>query len=79
MRGPTLKEVQEVLGHKDFKMTLRYAHLSPSHLRAAVDRLDGLTPAAGPARAHEMAQSARMEPVAPAFVSQDRDSIGTPP
>jgi integrase len=43
MRGASLKEVQEVLGHKDFKMTLRYAHLSPAHLRAAVDRLDGLT------------------------------------
>ncbi len=24
-------------------VTLRYAHLSPAHLRAAVDRLDGLT------------------------------------
>jgi hypothetical protein len=35
-----------VLGHRDFKMTLRYSHLSPAHLRAAVDRLDGLTPAA---------------------------------
>jgi hypothetical protein len=48
MRGASLKEVQEVLRHKDFKMTLRYAHLSPAHLRAAVDRLDGLTiPAKG--------------------------------
>jgi hypothetical protein len=37
-----MKDVQEVLGHKDFKMTLRYAHLSPAHLRGAVERLEGL-------------------------------------
>jgi integrase len=43
MRGAALKEVQEILGHRTFAMTLRYAHLSPSHLRSAVDRLDGLT------------------------------------
>jgi integrase len=44
MRGASLKDVQEVLGHADFKMTLRYAHLSPAHLRSAVERLEGLTP-----------------------------------
>lgn len=44
MKGASLKDVQEVLGHADYKMTQRYAHLSPAHLRAAVDRLDGLTP-----------------------------------
>jgi integrase len=42
IRGASLKDVQEVLGHKDFKMTLRYAHLSPAHLRGAVERLEGL-------------------------------------
>jgi integrase len=47
MRGATLKEVQEILGHRTFAMTLPYAHLSPAHLRGAVDRLDGLTPAVG--------------------------------
>ncbi len=44
MRGRPLKEIQEVLGHQSFAMTLRYAHLSPMHLRTAVESLDGLTP-----------------------------------
>jgi integrase len=43
MRGRSLKEIQEVLGHKSFSMTLRYAHLSHMHLRTAVEALEGLT------------------------------------
>jgi len=46
LRGAQLKDVQEILGHADIKMTMRYSHLSPAHLRATVDRLDGLTESA---------------------------------
>lgn len=59
MRGATLKEVQEVLGHADFKMTMRYAHLSPGHLRGAVARLEGLT--TPPKSAHEVHMDGRIE------------------
>jgi integrase len=40
MNGINLKTVQHLLGHKDIRMTLRYAHLSKEHLQAAVGTLD---------------------------------------
>src|SRR5439155_25713377 len=43
-RGRTLKEVQEALGHQTITMTMRYSHLAPDHLRAAVAVLDGFLP-----------------------------------
>ncbi|MBA7494726.1 Tyrosine recombinase XerC [subsurface metagenome] len=39
MAGVDLKTVQELLGHKSFEMTLRYAHLSPEHKKTALDIL----------------------------------------
>jgi integrase len=61
MRGRPLKEIQEVLGHKSFSMTLRYAHLSPMHLRTAVESLNGLTPKAEQLDqwAHKMSQNTK--------------------
>jgi integrase len=41
MRGAPLKAVQELLGHADITMTMRYAHLSPDARRDAVRLLDG--------------------------------------
>jgi integrase len=39
MAGVDLRTVQELAGHKDIKMTTRYAHLASAHKLAAVDRL----------------------------------------
>lgn len=40
MAGVDLTTVQKLMGHKDIKMTLRYAHLAPEHLKAAVESLN---------------------------------------
>lgn len=42
MAGVDLRTVGEILGHKSFAMTMRYAHLAPNHLKASVERLDGM-------------------------------------
>ncbi len=46
MNGASIKDVQELLGHKDTKMTNRYAHLSPEHKTKAVRLLNDLTASA---------------------------------
>jgi integrase len=40
MSGVDLRTVQELMGHKSISMTLRYAHLSPDHKRAAMEALE---------------------------------------
>lgn len=42
MQGVDLKTVQQILGHKDIRMTMRYAHLSPEYVQKAVETLDSL-------------------------------------
>ena len=39
LAGVDLNTVRELLGHRDIKMTLRYAHLAPEHTAAAVAKL----------------------------------------
>ena len=41
--GRPLPEVAALAGHRDIKMTLRYAHLAPSHLRAGIQALEERT------------------------------------
>jgi site-specific recombinase XerD len=38
MAGVDIRTVQELMGHSTITMTMRYAHLSPTHLRTAVNR-----------------------------------------
>jgi integrase len=42
MHGQPLETIGALLGHKDPKMTKRYAHLSPASLKAAVTTLENL-------------------------------------
>ena len=62
-RGRTLKEVQEALGHQTIIMTMRYSHLAPEHLRAAVAVLDGVLPGGLAETAEISAQGSAQEPV----------------
>ena len=40
MAGVDLRTVQELMGHKDIAMTMRYAHHSSNHKRAAMEALE---------------------------------------
>jgi integrase len=63
-RGRTLKEVQEALGHQTITMTMRYSHLAPDHLRAAVAVLDGVLSSSESEPTKVSAQESAQEPVA---------------
>jgi site-specific recombinase XerD len=39
MAGVPLATVSHLLGHSDIKTTMIYAHLSPEHLKDAVNKL----------------------------------------
>ena len=43
MRGVPLTAVQMLMGHSSVNTTMRYAHLAPSTLRAAIDLLNPKT------------------------------------
>jgi integrase len=40
MRQMDMRTVLELLGHRDIRMTMRYSHLAPDHVRHAVQVLD---------------------------------------
>lgn len=40
MEGASLLEIGHILGHRTTQMTRRYAHLTESHTRIAINRLD---------------------------------------
>lgn len=57
MAGVDLATVKELLGHKDIKMTMRYAHPSPEHKRQAVELLQS------PVNFHNTPQKANLAKV----------------
>ena len=42
LQGADIHTVAQVLGHKDLRMAMRYQHLSPEYLGAAMNRLDSV-------------------------------------
>ncbi|WAC06732.1 MAG: tyrosine-type recombinase/integrase [Thermodesulfobacteriota bacterium] len=42
MKGVNPRTIQQVMGHKEIKMTMRYSHLSPEFVQEAVEKLDNL-------------------------------------
>ncbi len=48
MRGGSLQALKEILGHADLKMTLRYAHLAPDHLRGEMVKTEAQRPVVEP-------------------------------
>ncbi len=57
MRGGNVQELREILGHATLAMTMRYAHLSPAHLRSAMLRTESRAESARKI-AQEIAQEA---------------------
>jgi integrase len=43
MAGIDIRTIQELMGHKDIKMTMRYLHPTPEHKKNVVKVLDGVT------------------------------------
>jgi integrase len=41
MAGVDIRTIQELMGHKDIKMMMRYSHPTPEHKKKAVEVLDG--------------------------------------
>jgi site-specific recombinase XerD len=44
MRGAPAKAIQELAGHSDLSMTMRYMHLSPAARDSAIGLLNGAAP-----------------------------------
>jgi integrase len=54
MRGGSLSELQQILGHSNPKTTMRYAHLSKDHQKRSITRMSGLTRTVSHSVTHSM-------------------------
>jgi hypothetical protein len=52
MAGVDIRTVQELMGHKTIAMALRYSHLSPDHMRRAIEALERRFSEKSPANFH---------------------------
>jgi len=66
-REGNLYDLAKILGHASVRITSRYAHLSPTHLRSQMGRMDGITgspTASSTTTAHEPAPIAKLSTAA---------------
>ena len=68
MRGGSLAALKALLGHSNFQMTLRYAHLAPDHLRAEMLK----TESTAESSAHRSAHGAPRGAARPAHADLER-------
>jgi hypothetical protein len=59
MKGADLLDIKDLLGHSDFRMTARYAHLSQAHLLKASARLNGVFRLPAPGAKSQIPRPAR--------------------
>jgi len=65
MRGGSLAALKALLGHSNFQMTLRYAHLAPDHLRAEMLK----TESTAEVSTHSQHTAPRVAPPAPSTLT----------
>ena len=61
MRGAHLEALQKILGHATLAMTMRYAHLSPEHLRSEIAKTEWRTAVLSPRSAQSAVAEERLE------------------
>lgn len=66
--GRPLPEVAALAGHRAIKMTIRYAHLAPGHLRAGIQALEDRT--VGQLAERGLSTEIRVTPVSREFVGR---------